>query len=66
MDIVKNILTHILQHENCTVALETKVDIATLFGNACFNLLNNIQLIIKNNALDDSERIEEIKNLLIK
>ena len=65
MDILKDILTHILQNENCTVSLSTRTNIATLFGDACLHVLQRIKLIIENDNLNDSERVIEIKRILL-
>lgn len=65
MDILKNILTQILQNENCTVSLDTQINIASLFGDACLHILQRIKLIIENNSLSDTEQIQEIKSILL-
>lgn len=61
MDLYKEILIGILQKEELSIEFKNAhINIEKVFNEKCFELLDKIKAVIKNDSLSDFECIEEI------
>ena len=65
MELYQEILAHILQNTTVNISFpELSCDISTLMEQSCYQALQKIQAILKDDRLDDTECFQKIEEIV--